>query len=167
MQATFTLHAPPTIKRSTLYGNLSARLVAFLVDTTLIVFSYTFVLYGISASYEQLYTWSDLFNGGIDFTELLLVCKALFLNPFFLALHWGYYTILESSLKQATIGKFTLGLKVTDLRGRRIGFLQANLRYFSKFISIIPVGLGFLLILTSRRHQMLHDYIARALVVAE
>ncbi|GAB3830217.1 hypothetical protein GCM10028895_45980 [Pontibacter rugosus] len=58
-------------------------------------------------------------------------------------------------------------MKVTDLRGRRIGFLQANLRYFSKFISIIPVGLGFLLILTSRRHQMLHDYIARALVVAE
>ncbi|GHA77790.1 RDD family protein [Pontibacter akesuensis] len=167
MQAAFTVHAPPTIKRSALYGSLTARLVSFLVDTTLIVFSYTFVLYGISGSQEQLYTWDDLLKGGIDMVELWLVCKSIFINPIFAVLHWAYYTFLESSLKQATIGKFTLGLKVTDLRGRRIGFLQANLRYFAKFLSVLLLGLGFLLILSSRRHQMLHDYIARALVVAD
>jgi uncharacterized RDD family membrane protein YckC len=99
--------------------------------------------------------------------DLLLICKALFFNLYFPVVHWLYNTLLISSPKQATIGKFTLGLRVTDLRGKRISFMQANLRYFSKIASALPIGLGFLLILTSRRSQMLHDYFARTVVVTD
>lgn len=166
MQRTFTLPAP-TVKKAALYGNLTARLIAFLVDTTLLVFSYSFVLYGISDAPQQAYTWQDIFQNGVSLEELFDLSKLLFLNPYFLVMHWLYFTVLHSSLKQATIGKYTLGLRVTDLRGKRISFARANLRYFSKFLSIIPLCLGFLLLLSTRRNQTLHDYLSRTVVVTD
>lgn len=167
MQTALTLPAP-TVKRSSLYGSLTNRFVAFLVDTTLLVFFYTLIFYSAGSNAEHVSSWDKTFeHNGVSLPELFLIAKVLFFNPYFAAVHWLYYTLLESSPKQATIGKFTLGLKVTDLRGKRINLLQSNLRYFSKLLSLIPVGLGFLLILTTRRSQMFHDYFARTIVVAD
>src|SRR3954466_12584973 len=39
-----------------------------------------------------------------------------------LAIQLVYFAYLESSEKQATIGKMVLGLKVTDMNGQRISF---------------------------------------------
>ncbi|TPE44193.1 RDD family protein [Pontibacter mangrovi] len=167
MQSTYILPSAPTVKRSPLYGTLSARLVSFLVDTTLLVFSYTFIAYGLGVVPDEFESWNHLALNGFNMAELLLVAKVMFLNPYFPIIHWAYYTLLESSQKQATIGKFTLGLRVTDLRGKPVTFAQANLRYFGKILSLLPFGLGFILMVNSRRSQMLHDYFARALVVNE
>jgi uncharacterized RDD family membrane protein YckC len=165
MQSALTLHAP-TVKRSSLYGSLTTRVVSFLVDTTMLVFFYTLIFYSAAGNNAEINSWDKTLNdANFNFEELLIIGKALFFNVYFPVAHWLYYTLLESSLKQATIGKFTLGLKVTDFRGRRITLLQANLRYFSKILSLLPVGLGFLLILTTRRRQMMHDYIAKTVVV--
>lgn len=166
MQRAFTLPAPK-VKKPALYGSLTTRLIAFLVDSTLLVFSYSFVLYGISDTPHQVYTWQDIFQDGVSLEELYGLSKNIFLNPYFLVMHWLYFTFLQSSPKQATIGKFTLGLRVTDLRGKRISFAQANLRYFTKFFSIIPLCLGFLLLLSTRRKQTLHDYLSRTVVVTD
>ncbi|WP_299821076.1 RDD family protein [uncultured Pontibacter sp.] len=167
MQSALTI-PNPTVKRTSLYGSLATRFVSFLVDTSLLVFWYTIILYSTSGESQQLYTWKDLMSdGSFSLSEVMVVVKMLFFNIYLPVLHWLYYTLLESSPKQATIGKFTLGLKVTDLRGKRISFAQANLRYFSKLLSALPIFLGFLLILTTRRSQMLHDYIARTVVVAD
>ena len=38
---------------------------------------------------------------------------------------WMYFALMESSAKQATIGKSLLGLVVTDLNGDRISFFLA------------------------------------------
>ncbi|RAU81614.1 RDD family protein [Pontibacter arcticus] len=155
-----------TLKRSTLYGGVSARFVSFLVDTTLLMFCYTLFLYAASDNPDQLDSWKVIFaHEPLSLQEPLLMGKTLLLYLYFPVLHWLYYTICESSGKQATIGKYTLGLKVTDLRGKRISFAQANLRYFSKIISALPVFLGFLLLLSTRRKQSLHDYLARTIVV--
>ncbi|WP_242920520.1 RDD family protein [Pontibacter liquoris] len=168
MHTASTILTPTTLKRTSLYGSLANRFVASLVDTTLLVFWYTIVLYSTIRTPDHTYTWKDLLlENDFSLLKLLLVGKMLFLNSYFPVLHWLYYTLLESSPKQATVGKFTLGLKVTDVRGKRITFAQANLRYFSKIISALPAGMGFLLILSTRRNQMLHDYIARTVVVSE
>ncbi|GAA4428566.1 hypothetical protein GCM10023188_12900 [Pontibacter saemangeumensis] len=164
MQKTFTLQTP-TIKSSALYGSLTARLIAFLVDTTLLVFSYSFVLYGISDTTQQLYSWENMFQSGEILKQLVAVSKMVFYNPYFPVIHWLYFTVLQSSLKQATIGKFTLGLRVTDLRGKRISFARANFRYFARALSVLPLCLGFLLVLSTRRKQALHDYISGTVVV--
>src|ERR1041385_3402907 len=54
-----------------------------------------------------------------------------------LPLSWLYFTILDSSSLQGTVGKVALGLKITDLKGNRISFARANIRYFGHFLSWI------------------------------
>lgn len=79
-------------------------------------------------------------------------------------LPWLYYTISESSVWQATPGKKILGLKVTDEDGDRIGFAKANGRYWGKILSVIPLGVGYLMAAFTERKQGLHDKLAGTLV---
>lgn len=81
------------------------------------------------------------------------------------ALTWLYYTILESSAWQATPGKRALGIKVTDLEGHRIGWGRANGRFWSKILSGLILGIGYLMIAFTPRKQALQDIIASTLVV--
>jgi uncharacterized RDD family membrane protein YckC len=80
---------------------------------------------------------------------------------------WIYYAWLESSPKQATLGKMVLGLRVTDLNGGRISFLRATGRYFAGFLSIITFCIGYLMIAFTEKKQGLHDIIAGTLVRQE
>lgn len=160
--------ASPVVKRAPLYGSLTSRFVAFLIDTIILVFWYSIILYSVADNILPLSVWKGrYYEGGISLFEFETVMELFFFSLYFPVLHWLYHTLLEASPKQATIGKFTLGLKVTDLRGKRITFWQSNLRYFSKLLSAVPLLTGFLLILTTRRKQALHDYIARTLVMTE
>jgi uncharacterized RDD family membrane protein YckC len=78
---------------------------------------------------------------------------------------WLYYALMESSAKQATVGKMALGILVTDLEGGRIGFGRATGRYFAKILSALILGIGFLMAAFTQRKQGLHDIIAGTLVV--
>ena len=79
-------------------------------------------------------------------------------------LNWLYFTIFESSSWQATPGKKMLGLYVTDERQQRLSFGRANGRYWSKSISTLVLGIGFLMVGFTKRKQGLHDKIAKTLV---
>ena len=48
-----------------------------------------------------------------------------------IAVWWLYYAFMESSGKQATLGKMALGIKVVDRRGGRISFARATGRHFA------------------------------------
>lgn len=72
----------------------------------------------------------------------------------------GYFVIMESSEKQATIGKMLLKLKVGKANGDRISFLNALGRYFAKFISFIIFLIGYLMVAWDPKKQGLHDKIA-------
>lgn len=76
-----------------------------------------------------------------------------------------YFALCESSAWQGTLGKLALGIRVTDLEGRRIGFPRALGRYFAKFLSAIILGIGFLMVAWTRRKQGLHDMICDTLVL--
>ncbi len=76
-----------------------------------------------------------------------------------------YYSIMESSKKQATIGKMALNLQVTDMYGNRPSFARSFGRCLSKFLSAIILGIGFLMVGWDNRKQGLHDKIAGTLVV--
>ncbi|MBN1167874.1 MAG: RDD family protein [Methanospirillaceae archaeon] len=78
---------------------------------------------------------------------------------------WLYFAALESSQNQATLGKMTLRIIVTDLKGERITFTRATLRHFSKWISFLLVLSGFFCILYTKKHQGLHDLVAACLVL--
>jgi uncharacterized RDD family membrane protein YckC len=77
---------------------------------------------------------------------------------------WLYFALCESSAWQGTVGKLALGIRVTDLDGRRISFMRATGRYFAKIISAFPLCIGFLMVAWTQRKQGLHDFIAQTLV---
>jgi uncharacterized RDD family membrane protein YckC len=80
-------------------------------------------------------------------------------------LAWVYFAALESSPLQATVGKLALGIRVTDLQGRRISVLRALGRYPAKILSTLILCIGFLMVAWTRRKQGLHDMICGTLVL--
>lgn len=80
---------------------------------------------------------------------------------------WLYFAAFESSLKQATIGKQFLGLRVTDVYGARISFGRAIGRNLGKNISYMIFGIGYLMVPFTPRKQALHDMMAGCLVLRD
>jgi uncharacterized RDD family membrane protein YckC len=78
---------------------------------------------------------------------------------------WLYSATLESSARQATLGKAALGMRVTDLEGKRISFGKATARYLGKLVSALPLLLGFIVAAFSAKKQALHDILVGTLVV--
>ena len=79
--------------------------------------------------------------------------------------YWLYYSIMESSPAQGTVGKIALRIKVTDLKGNRIGFMRAAGRQFGKLVSNFIFHIGYLMIALTEKKQGQHDKIARCLVI--
>lgn len=77
---------------------------------------------------------------------------------------WLYYALLESSGRQATVGKLATGIRVTGLHGERISFARASGRFFASVLTGMTFGLGYLTMFFTERRQSLHDKIAGTLV---
>ena len=71
-----------------------------------------------------------------------------------------YYTVMESSVRQATVGKMALGLKVGDANGNRISAANALGRTLSKIISALILYIGYMMAGWDSKKQSLHDKIA-------
>jgi uncharacterized RDD family membrane protein YckC len=130
------------------YGGFWRRLTAAAADAVLIN-----VL--VDAAMDAVRAWAEPPRGvfGLRTGIKLLVA-------------WIYVAGMECSPLQASIGKLALGLRVTDLEGRRVSFGRATLRHWSKLLSgPFTLGLGYLMIAFTRKKQALHDRIAGCLVV--
>jgi uncharacterized RDD family membrane protein YckC len=88
------------------------------------------------------------------------------LIPVVIVATWLYFALMESSARQATIGKIALGLYVTDLQGRRLSFGRATGRFFAKIITgFVPFFIGYIMAGFTARKQALHDMISGCLVL--
>ena len=77
---------------------------------------------------------------------------------------WLYEALMESSARQATLGKMIFQMKVTDLFGNRISFARATGRYFAKWLSGLTLFIGYIIAGFTERKQALHDMVAGTLV---
>lgn len=77
---------------------------------------------------------------------------------------WLYFSLMESSKFQGTIGKLALGIIVTDMEGNKINFGKATGRYFGKIVSGIILYIGFMMAGFTEKKQGLHDILAGTLV---
>jgi uncharacterized RDD family membrane protein YckC len=78
---------------------------------------------------------------------------------------WLYCAFTESSSWRATVGKRILGLQVVTAEGDRIGFGQATVRHFMKFLSLFFLTIGFMMAGWTKRRQALHDIPSDCLVI--
>jgi uncharacterized RDD family membrane protein YckC len=78
-----------------------------------------------------------------------------------------YHIIMESSAKQATIGKGILGIKVCDINGERLSLAHSAGRNFAKILSVLTLFIGYLFAFFNSRQQCLHDMVAGTLVMKD
>lgn len=86
----------------------------------------------------------------------------------FLAIVIGlaYYIYLEGSPAGQTVGKKVLNIRVIDFAtGGPLGFGKAAIRYVGRYISGLPLLLGYFWMLWDKENQTWHDKIATTVVV--
>jgi uncharacterized RDD family membrane protein YckC len=141
------------------YASFWSRAVAALVDFPLAcLFSVLFVLVVTVAAVVIAGVMGALTQTEQEIGEALALAASVISQ-------WLYFGLSESSRWQATLGKRMLGLRVTDLEGNRIDFQKATNRYFAKYLSALPAGLGFVKVLLAENRQALHDSLAGTLVL--
>lgn len=149
------------LQRSPVYAGFWRRFLASFLDGTL-----------LSVTLYPLDPVSDLvlervFDAGETVDDLwpaFALGLAVYMTMF-IAVSWLYFAVMESSSWQATLGKRALGMVVTDLAGNRISFDRATGRFFARYISGIPLWLGYLIQPFMAKRQALHDIIAGTLVM--
>ncbi|WNZ44134.1 RDD family protein [Leptolyngbya boryana CZ1] len=155
---------PETVLRPTFpvvrYASFWERVAAYLLDV--IVVNIIGAIIGLIAGFTLgiLYVLVTGSDTGIDSLEPIFVLLGIIWS-------WIYYAFCESSGKQATFGKSIMKLRVTDLNGQKISFSRATGRHFSKFISGLILGIGFLMPAFDEKGQALHDKIAGCLIVKD
>jgi uncharacterized RDD family membrane protein YckC len=71
-----------------------------------------------------------------------------------------------AGLTGKTIGKWTTGLSIERTDGRSPGIVRALVRHFIGYpLSLLPFGIGFLIVTVSPTGRALHDLIAGTIVV--
>ena len=85
-----------------------------------------------------------------------------FLVLFFLA--FGYFTLFHFLVGQ-TPGKMLTGLRVETTEGEPLAFAQAFLRSVGGLFQLLPVGLGYLVVLSNSERRGWNDRLAGTRVV--
>jgi uncharacterized RDD family membrane protein YckC len=97
--------------------------------------------------------------------NLMITERFLYLCALVFGVSGAYSVLTESSALQGTLGKRGLGVKVTDMNGRRIRFGRAVGRYLAHILSTSLWLAGFIMAAFTARRQALHDILAGTLVV--
>lgn len=169
-------HAPEAAKtdpRRFLFAGFWRRVGAGLIDGVLISVV-IFLIVWIDDPTFSLETFAD--NPDFRLSALAIALSTL--------MSWLYHAGMEASSHQATLGKKALGLRVTDLNGKRVSLATASLRasphYIVGIVSVVSHALGIaileslvmvlvwvscLVIAFTKCKQGLHDMMAKCYVV--
>ena len=158
----FPVQAPPAYTAPTpaiRYGGFWIRFVAVLIDGLVL----GIVVWPVSA---MLAVMIGIAGGTVSMPELgVSLVRGTVVWTLFLFAGWIYEATMESSSRQATLGKMALGLKVTDEYGNRISFARASGRFFAKILSRMILFIGYIMAGFTERKRALHDMIAGTLVI--
>jgi len=143
-----------------LYAGFWRRVIAYFIDAIVlsIVLGIVFGILGAIAG-------AALSGGDSDNAGGVIASLGAVLYVVLIIAVWLYFALMESSAKQATLGKMALSIKVTDLDGHRIGFGKATGRFFGKIISGMILYIGYMMAGWTAKKQALHDMMAGTLVI--
>jgi len=134
------------------YGGFDQRLLASAIDWFIIsgVFIF-FMVIGLVLNEDKT-------------VQLFIIVGLLLIIPVAKII---YHIIMESSAKQATIGKSILGIKVCDINGERLTLIHSAGRNLAKILSVLTLFIGYLLAFFNSKQQCLHDIVAGTLVIKD
>jgi uncharacterized RDD family membrane protein YckC len=165
-----TVPPPTTTAALEDYAGFWKRLLAYILDAIVLYIPNLLIMQAFGGGAAETALQQAILAAGGN-PELMVAAYGQYYEAMRLAivltslLAWLYFAWCESSAWQATPGKLAMGLRVTDLNGRRISFPRALGRYAAKILSAMTLLIGFLMIAWTGRKQGLHDLLASTLVL--
>ena len=136
------------------YAGFWRRFTAFVIDAILFSVVQTFISVAVIGGVMTVTPGDEA-----------AVFAVVAINLAMFAVMWLYFSLMESSSLQGTLGKMMVGVVVTDVNGDRISFGRASGRYFAKGVSAVILMIGYVMAAFTERKQALHDIIAGCLVI--
>ncbi len=76
--------------------------------------------------------------------------------------------VVMAAFRGQTLGKWATGLRIERVNGKRIGYGRAALRHLIGYpLSLVTLGIGFLIAIVNSQGRTLHDIIAGTIVVRD
>lgn len=141
---------------SSVYAGFWRRFAAMLIDGAIISFP-VYILFFFA--FVVLWRLTAASGGAASVAVFTVLLVGMLVVP------WLYFSLLESSRWQATVGKSALRVYVADVQGRRLSRGRSMARNLAKFVSTVTLGVGYLMCAFTARKQALHDIIARSVVL--
>jgi uncharacterized RDD family membrane protein YckC len=155
---------------NTNYASFGQRLVAVIIDIVIIGVAQSFIIVPLLAAVGLGFASSAEnmdFSNPEESAGMIAGIMALIGGYWILAtcIQILYFTFMESSKNQATVGKMAMGIIVTDLNGGKLDFSKALVRNLCKIISNLTMLIGYIMAAFTEKKQALHDMLASTLVV--
>ena len=156
------------------YAGIGARFVASLLDGLILgipasIFTYVLtaaLMLGNSDIMFMMETDPEYLSDQEIFTFIISMFKTIaIVGSITFIVYFLYYTLMESSKWQGTLGKKIMNVQVAKAEGGRISFGRAAGRFLAKsFLSPILM-IGYIMAFFTERRQALHDMLAGTIVV--
>ncbi|MCY8021919.1 RDD family protein [Bacillus licheniformis] len=163
-----------TVPERSEYAGIGARFVASLLDGLILgipAYIFTYVLtatlmLGNSDIMLMMETDPEYLSDQEVFTFIISMFKTVaIVGSITFIVYFLYYTLMESSKWQGTLGKKIMNVQVAKAEGGRISFGRAAGRFLAKsFLSPILM-IGYIMAFFTERRQALHDMLAGTIVV--
>ncbi|MBA4144290.1 MAG: RDD family protein [Cytophaga sp.] len=152
------------------YASFGQRLVAIIIDSIIIWLLQMFIIVPLLAAIGigaaggmSTMDMEDPEQVGGLVAVIMAMAGTYFIVA--MAVQILYFTFMESSKTQATVGKLAMGIKVTDLNGNKLDFGKAFVRNLCRLLSNFTFLIGYIIAAFTEKKQALHDIIAGTLVV--
>jgi uncharacterized RDD family membrane protein YckC/Tfp pilus assembly protein PilE len=139
------------------YAGFARRFAALFVDGLILAIPSFLLSFVLGIAFAILMQGSD--------SHTMFIAQTAFGTILGLILRAAYFSVMESSKGQGTIGKRAFGIKVTNEAGGRLTFMQALGRWFAAGLSYLTLYVGFFMAGFTDRKRALHDMVAGTLVV--
>lgn len=163
--------ARPVAVGGFLYAGFWLRVVAAVIDNLIlgVPMGFLFLLL-FAGSMPMLMRGAQ--EGNPMGTMMVFLPRFATLGVIWIVGRWLYWSLMEASEWQATLGKKALGLYVTDLEGRRATFGRTTARFWAgRGISVVPslgglyYAIDCIMVAFTEQKQAIHDSIANCLVL--
>ncbi|MEW5835221.1 MAG: RDD family protein [Pseudomonadota bacterium] len=154
------------------YAGFWKRFLAWIIDYIILMVPSGIILAQTSLADSMTKLFAASVSGGdtqqamADYVQAVHAARPAMLVV--VAIGFIYYTVMESSSLQATLGKLAVGMRVTDMEGQRLSIGRSAGRNAVRLLNIVTGIIPFIAYLAvawTQRKQGLHDLLAKALVL--